>query len=186
MRKNKIAAAYANAIFHFAKAHGLVEEIGEQFGQLIQAWTDYPLLRKFFLSQAITREEKTAKLESIFAPSLHPAFRSVIRFMIRWNHIGILPLVYKSFSHLQDSYLNIHRVRIISSFPLDEQYYQRFQTLLSKVFTQNIILTPIVDPQILGGFIINSDSFHIDCSIKHELELLRKRFYLLLNMGVKN
>ncbi|MEW6379992.1 MAG: ATP synthase F1 subunit delta [bacterium] len=186
MRKQKAAAAYARALFQFAKARGLVEEIGEQFGQLMEVWNEHTLLRNFFLSQAITREVKAAKIESIFDKYLHPAFRSFIRLMIRWNHTGVLPFVYRNFSQLQDEYLNNQRVRVISPFPLDDRYYERFHALLTRVFTQNIILTPVVDPQILGGFIINSDTFHIDCSIKHELEIMRKRFCLLSNRGVKN
>ncbi|MEW5801138.1 MAG: ATP synthase F1 subunit delta [bacterium] len=186
MRKQKAVVAYAKALFQFAKAHEVVAEIGKQFDWLMEVWNNYPLLQRFFLSYAVFREEKEAKLESIFQKDMHPAFRSFFRFMVRRNHAGILPAVHKSFNQLQDDYFNRRRVKIISPFPLDDQYYQRFHTLLTGFFTQDVILTPVVDPEIIGGFIVNSDSFHIDCSIRHELEALRKYFCVLSNKGVKN
>jgi len=187
MRKQKAATAYAKALFQFARAHGLVEEIGKQFDWFMQAWNDYPLLQKFFLSYAVVREEKEAKIAAIFQNYTHPAFRSFFRFMVKRNHTRILPLIYKTFGQFQDDYFQRRRVRIISPFPLDDQYYQRFHALLTKYFTgQSIILTPVVEPDILGGFIVKSDSFHIDCSIKHELDALRKHCCLFSNEGVKN
>jgi len=154
----------------------VVEEIGKQFDALMQVWNNYPLLQRFILSHAVIREEKETRMEVIFQNYVQPEFRAFFRFIVRRNHAGILPSVYKSFSQLQDDYLNRRRVKIISPFPLDEQYYQRFHALLTRVFTQNIILTPVVDPGIIGAFIINSDSFQVDCSIRHELEALRKTF----------
>ena len=187
MRKQKAATAYAKALIQFARGHGLVEEIGKQFDWFMQVWNDYPLLQKFFLSPVVGRKEKEAEVTAIFRESMHPAFRSFFLFMVRRNHTGVLPLIYKSFGQLQDDYFKKSRVKIISPFPLDGQYQQRFHALLTRFFTgQSIILTPVVDPEILGGFIVKSDSFHIDCSIKHELDRLRKHFCLLSNEGVKN
>jgi len=187
MRKQKAAAAYAKALFQFARDHGLVEEIGKQFDWFMQLWNDYPVLQKFFLSHAVVREEKEAKITIIFQEVTHPAFLAFFRFMVKRNHARILPLIYKSFGEFQDDYFQRRRVKIISPFPLDDRYYQRFHALLTKYFTnQSIILSPVVEPEILGGFIIKSDSFHIDCSIKHELDALRKHFCLFSNEGVKN
>ena len=74
----------------------------------------------------------------------------------------------------------------LHEFPLENHHFQQFQTLLNQAFSQNLILTPEVDQELLGGFIISSEFFRIDCSIKHEMEILRKRFYLIPNGGVKN
>ena len=45
MKKAKLARAYAEALFKFAEAHKLVEEIGQQFEWFLQVWNDHKLLQ---------------------------------------------------------------------------------------------------------------------------------------------
>ena len=183
MKKPKTAGAYATALFQFAKAHKLVEEIGQQFEWFLQVWNSHKLLRDFFLCQALAKEEKEKKLETLFSGYLHPVFLIFLRAVMRRNHAASFPFIYQQFEELLDNYFNKHRVKIISPFPLDEGYYQQFYSLLTQFSSQNIILTPEINPEILGGFIISSNTFHIDCSIKRELKTLRKRFDLISNRG---
>ncbi len=186
MKKRKVAAAYANVLFQFTVTHKIMVEIGRQFEWFMQVWDNNKLLRDFFLCHSLTRGDKEKKLERIFSQHLHPVFLIFFRLLIRRHHCGIISFIFQNFEQLQDSYYNRHHVNLISPFPLEEKYFQQFHALLSQFISQNIILTPIVDPEILGGFIISSDTFRIDCSIKREMEIFRKRFFLISNGGVRN
>ena len=183
MKKPKLARAYAEALFQFAESHKLVEEIGQQFEWFLKVWNDHKLLRDFFLCQALAKEEKKKKLETLFSGYLHPAFLIFLRAVMHRHHAAFLPFIYQQFEGFLDTYFNKHRVKIISPFPLDEKYYKQFHSLLTQFSSQNIILTPEINPDILGGFIISSNMYHIDCSINRELKTLRKRFDSLSNGG---
>jgi F-type H+-transporting ATPase subunit delta len=183
VKKQKLGRAYADALFQFAEGHKLVEEIGQQFEWFLEVWNNHELLRDFFLCQALSKEEKKKKLETLFSGYLHPAFLIFLQAVMHRNHGAFLPTIYQQLEELLDNYCNKHRVKIISPFPLDEEYYQQVHSLLTQFSSQNIILTPEINPEILGGFIISSNMFHIDCSINRELKTLRKRFDLISNGG---
>lgn len=184
MKKPKTARAYAKALFLFAKNHSLIEEIGHQFNTFIELWQTHQLMREFFVCHNVTREEKQDKLEKLFGQLLHPAFIIFLRFLIRKNHCQTIPFIYQHYQEMLDDHLNKQRVQIISPFALNDSYYQKFETMLTTLFPKDtILLSPVVDPEILGGFIINSHTFRIDCSIKHELEMIRQRLAYFSNGG---
>lgn len=184
MKRPKVAMAYAKALFQFAKIHGLLEEISQQFEWFMKIWGNEQLLRDFFACHAIGKDEKISKLESLFNEYLHPAFLNFFRRIIRRGHCGTLPYMYQHFQKFLDRHYDKHYVQIISPFPIEDRYYHQFYHFLQQSLSQNIVLTPVIDPEVLGGFIISSDTFRIDCSIRHELEFLQRRFYSLADRGV--
>lgn len=67
------------------------------------------------------------------------------------------------------------RIRVITPFPLTEEQKAIIHEKLKRVVPEPFTLEEEIDPSLIGGIVILWGELLIDCSIKTQLERLRKR-----------
>lgn len=65
---------------------------------------------------------------------------------------------------------DIHEVKIISAFPLDERQRKSLSRKLKDALNKEIILKEEIDPRIVAGFVINIASLVLDGSLKNKIQ----------------
>jgi len=63
--------------------------------------------------------------------------------------------------------------KIISAMPLKDASITKIRELVDKQFSATLELTTDVEPEIMGGFILEVDNYRMDSSIRTELEHIR-------------
>jgi F-type H+-transporting ATPase subunit delta len=67
-------------------------------------------------------------------------------------------------------------VTITTAQPLSDTLKTKVMTMLTEQTRANIDLVQIVDPEIIGGFIIQMDDHYLDSSILSKINKLRQEF----------
>jgi F-type H+-transporting ATPase subunit delta len=72
----------------------------------------------------------------------------------------------------------ISQVRVISAAPLTPELLKGIQEKLeqSSIGFSNVEVITKIDPNLIGGFVIEYEGNVYDASIKHQLELMKKQF----------
>ena len=77
--------------------------------------------------------------------------------------------VYHNMSNLLECYLSVPELRPTTAVQLSAEVEQRMRRLVEERTQGNVEFTTEVDPAILGGFVLDYDTYRMDASVKSKL-----------------
>ena len=173
MDEGKISVRYAQALYALAEEKNLQKEIYLSMERLTQAFFQVPDLAHTLANPMHTRTEKLDLLITASACKPKSLLADFFGFVIDKGREEFM--VFMSMSY-QKIYREKERVvigKITSAIPLKDASITKIRQLVDKQFSASIELTTDVEPEIVGGFILEVDNYRMDSSIRTELEHIR-------------
>ena len=101
-----------------------------------------------------------------------------LAFLKRQRETRKLPAILRNLQRLTDEAEGVNRVRMTTSETLDER---SLETLTKKIKilleTEKIVLSQQIDPQVLGGVALQTDTELFDGTVRRKLRELRKSLF---------
>ena len=170
---NTITTPYAEAFLQVAESRKEVEEIVSQSKSILEIWSQSLDFRDAMSSPVLEVETKKEILEKIFANEVTPSFLNLLKLLADRQRIGILNSVLERLLELYREQRNIALATVTSATALnDDQQTEIMKTVQSVAGTDNLELDLKVDPDLIGGFIINVGSKVIDASLSGQVRRL--------------
>jgi len=170
---NTITTPYAEAFLQVAESRNEVDEVIEQAKSILDLWSSSSDFRHAMGSPVLEVESKKSALEKIFSKDLSPSFLNLLKLLADRNRIGLLDAVLERVLELFREQRNIALATVTSASELNEDQQTE---LLKKVQllagTDNLELNLKVDPDLIGGFIVNVGSKVIDASLSGQVRRL--------------
>lgn len=166
---------YAKALFKFASEHDNAEKVYEEMKCVISAFSSNPSLDKVMSNPYIVEEDKEKLLLSAVGSDPSDDYRRFVRLILehkRESFAYLMALAYREIYRVRN---NISQVKIQTAAQLPEREMDRLKNLVSSKFPDSKLeYTIAVNPDLIGGFVIDVDSARMDASVKGELEQLRQ------------
>ncbi len=123
------------------------------------------------ISNPLINSVKKAKVLKIISEKLNldRVFLGFILTLAKHNKIILINQVFKQFDKLIDKKNGLTEVLVTTANELEKNKAVQIETEISKKIGTNIKLKKKIDPQIIGGIIIQLGSYMIDNSIKTKL-----------------
>ena len=170
---NTITTPYAEAFLQVAESKNEVDEIVSQSKSILEVWSQSLDFRDAMSSPVLEIETKKSILEKIFANEVTPSFLNLLKLLADRQRIGILNSVLERLLELYREQRNIALATVTSATALnDDQQGEIMKTVQSVAGTDNLELDLKVDPNLIGGFIINVGSKVIDASLSGQVRRL--------------
>jgi F-type H+-transporting ATPase subunit delta len=169
----EIAEVYARSLFEVASEHETADELREQLGQFAEALDANRDLAVFFFSPYFSTQEKKDGLVKL----LDEADDTLVNFLELLIEKHRMPAIFRIRRHydsLWEQANQILPVQISTAVELDEGVAKELGQQIEKTTGQRIELTASVDPDILGGIVLQVGNSILDASIRNRLENLRK------------
>ncbi len=177
MSVTRIATRYAKSLMDLAVEQGKLEVVQTDMQTLHTASQnrDLFLLMK---SPIIHADKKIAVLDALFKGKLDPLTMLYLQLLVTKGREGYLPEISAEFASQYKVLNKITSVTVTSAAPLSEEVLNdlRKKLLASGVTSENLDVTTKVDPELIGGFVLEFDNKRYDTSIAHKLEVLKKQF----------
>jgi F-type H+-transporting ATPase subunit delta len=166
---------YARALFQLAREVSNAEGIGEELSQVVAAFEE-PRLRMLVLSPAI---EKRARLgiarEVVRVLGVSEIVGNLVALLAERDRLVILPDVARWYDQLLDDALGRARVTIRSAAPLrGSEKAELVELARGLTGRREVIASTDVDPELLGGVVLDIGGTIYDGSVKTQLERLSK------------
>jgi len=168
-----IARVYATALFGAAKDKGKLDVIREQLGQFADALADNRELQLFFFSPYFSSAEKREGLERAISEG-EPELVNFLELLIEKHRMPVLFRIRRQYDSLWDKENKRLGVTVTSAVELDPQIAERIGAEIEQQTGNRIELQSRVDPDILGGLVVQVGNMVLDTSIRNRLEKLRK------------
>jgi len=170
----EIADVYARALFEVGKERGVLDEVHAELGQFADALGDARDAAVFFFSPYFSTDEKKAGLHRMVIGA-DPAFMNFLEALIERHRMPAIFRIRSRFEEMWDVEKQLLPVEVTSAVQLDEAIVKRIGERIGEQTGTTIELTTVVNPDILGGIVLQVGNFVLDASIRNRLEQLRKQ-----------
>jgi F-type H+-transporting ATPase subunit delta len=184
-----VAKPYARALHDLAKERGQVDAIARDLGAITAFLREDRTARAFFTRPWVGAGAKRAvAVEIATRLGLSPLARDFVGLVARQGRAEHLDAIEAAYQGLVDQDLGRVRARVRTAVPLTEDERRALRRRLGQALSGqaaasrrdggrplDVVLEEVVDPQLLGGFVAEIDSFIVDGSLDGQLARLRER-----------
>jgi F-type H+-transporting ATPase subunit delta len=169
----EIARVYADALFGVAKEKGKLDAIRDQLGQFADALAENREMQLFFFSPYFSSAEKEDGLARAVAGA-EPELLNFLNLLLEKHRMPVLFRIRRKFDSLWAKENKRLGVTVTSAVELDPEIAKRIGSEIEEQTGNTVELESRVDPDILGGLVVQVGNMVLDTSIKNRLEKLRK------------
>lgn len=175
MANLRVASRYAKALLGLASERNelkAVETDLKHVGELISSSREFELLLE---SPVVKPDKKKAVLEAIFKDGISEVTFGFIKLLVAKGRENVIPGIVEEALFQLRVMNNIQAATVKTAVALDDDSKAKVLAEVAKLHDGEVELQEIVDPELLGGFILRMDDKEIDASIKRQLSTLRRK-----------
>jgi ATP synthase F1 delta subunit len=169
----EIARVYATALFGAAKDRGKLDAIRDQLGQFVEALEGSKDLRLFLFSPYFSSAEKIEGLKRSVTDA-EPELLNFFELLLEKGRMPVIFRIRRQYDALWDKENKRLGVTVTSAVELDPEIAKRIGAEIEEQTGNTVELSSRVDPDILGGLVLQVGNMVLDTSIRNRLEKLRK------------
>jgi len=172
----RISYRYANSLMQLADEKKIYSSVAKDADLIFSAFESSKELRLVMKSPVIKSSEKKNVLSKIFENKISKETESFLEFVVEKGREDIFFDIFKEFINLRNKKEGILRARIVSAVELDDSLKKKITSKLEKETEKIVQSNFTVDSKIIGGFVAELEDKVYDASVRHQLNLLRKKF----------
>ena len=170
---NEAVETYARALFDLASIKDAVDSADETLRSVVAALREHVELREALADAAVPPERKRAIITELFQDA--DASAAAVAGLIAENgDIALIDQVSVRFGEIAEGERGIVVARVTTAVPLDDELRVQLVETLSGQLGHPVALRESVDPEILGGIVINVAGKVIDGSVSARLDGARR------------
>jgi|SRR5690625_399767 len=176
MASIRVAERYSKSLLDLAVETGNVDQVYEDMLQFKGALKSRDLVN-LLKSPIIQRSKKLEIVQKLFDDKMQPLTLKFFEVVIRKDREEVLPDIAKVFFEQYYEYKGITVVKVTSAKKLDGSTLKNIEKKLLESGTtrSQVEFQTILDPDLLGGFVLEYDNKKYDVSVRNQLINLRKR-----------
>ncbi|HEY8303940.1 MAG TPA: ATP synthase F1 subunit delta [Solirubrobacteraceae bacterium] len=168
----ELAQVYGRSLFEVAREQGKLDLLREQLGQFADAVKDNRDLELFFFSPYFSTKEKQGGLEKVL-DGADERLLSFLGLLIENHRMPVIFRIRREYDRLWERENRLLPVVLTSAVELDEQTTNTLSEQIGERTGRTVTLTTRVEPDILGGIVVQVGNSILDASIRNRLEQLR-------------
>lgn len=166
-------AIYARALFDAAREHGKTTEVRDQLRELAAALVETPELEAFLTNPQLDPASKASLLEEISAGA-EPLLQNFLRLVAEKGRGGDLRAMADEYERLVDREQGRIVVELTTAFELSDGEATSIVSQIEQASGRTVEATRSVDPDLIGGLILQAGSLRVDASVRGRLQKLRR------------
>jgi len=173
MNDSKISVRYSKALFETALEKNILDKVNQDM-ILISEICKNPETKEFLHNPVIVPSKKSEILHKVFGDFVEKITLSLIDLAVKNGRESYIPAIARVFIHETLKYKGITESVLTTAVKVDTNIKKQITDMISEVFKTKVELEEVIDPEILGGFILRVDDNYIDASIKNKLRKIKK------------
>lgn len=176
MKEGLIPRRYAKALYKVALERNNDTRIYDLMQTLGQSFDANPQLQAVVANPFVGDAAKVELLETAAgATAADTTFTDFLKLTEQNGRIDFVRQIALAYEDIYRTARNIRLVRVVSAAPLDPAVEKRIRDIVAAhAHGATVDFSSAVDPNLIGGFIVNIDNERLDASLKSEFEHLRR------------
>ena len=173
MASTRAAIRYAKAILDLANSKGVAEAVNNDM-KLIASTIESNLELSTFIQNPTTKVEvKESALLEVFA-SVNGVTKGLFHLLFENKRFEILEGIASEYKKLFDESNGVEVAKVTTAIPMDAALEAKVLAKVSTLSDKKITIENIVDPSIIGGFILRIGDQQYNASVANRLQVLKR------------
>lgn len=178
MLTSKVAKRYAQGLLDFTQESGNTATIFAEMKDVVKIMKDSKELKNFFASPIIDAKKKIAVATEVFV-NFSPVAQNLITLVIKQGRESHLQGIAQEYINKVEDLQGVQRITLTVATELSKANTDEIiksTTLIDH--SRNYDLKVVINPEIIGGYILRVGDQQVDASVKTKLSLVKKEFQL--------
>lgn len=177
MQNTRVASRYAKSLLDLAIEKGQLEQVYADMLYLQQLNKASREFLSLLRSPVVKADAKIKAINAVTKGKISDLTIAFTTLLINKTREADLPEVITSFVQQYKRKKNINIVKLTTAVPVSEEVKKQMVEQVMKTSNlQNIELEATVDPNIIGGFVLQAGDKLIDASIAYDLKNVSRQF----------
>ena len=178
MLTSKVARRYAQGLLDFTQESGNTSSVFAEMKDIVKIMTESKELRNFFASPIIDAKKKIGAADQIFT-QFSAISKNLITLVIKQGRESHLQDIAQEFINKVEDLQGVQRAVLTVASELSSKNTEEIIKASSLIdFSKNYDLKTVVNPDIIGGYILRVGDQQVDASVKTQLAQVKKEFQL--------
>lgn len=173
MKGTRAAQRYAKAILDLAVDRKVSEEVYRDMESISKTIIASDELQSVLASPVIKDQLKRNALNEIFK-DVHTITTGAFDILLNNNRINILKYVAQQYIYFYNERHNIQLAKVTTALPLDAALEASIQKKIRELTGNSAKIENVVDPGIIGGFILRIGDLQYNASVAQSFANLRR------------
>lgn len=170
MSNSRIASRYAKPILELAEEKKVLESVKEDMTSFVNICVESKDFSLMLKSPIIPHLKKAQILNELFKGKMNDLTLQAFSLITRKNRENLLSEIAEEFLHLYNVNKGLQEVKVTSSTKLSAEQKAEFEKLARKITGKTPLLEEVVDPEIIGGYLLKVEDRQIDQSVSGQLK----------------
>ena len=170
--QSRAAIRYAKAMYDIANEENSINEVYKEMNFINELNSGSLDFKNLLSNSQINFQDKKKLILSLIKQS-NDLTEKLIDLLIHNKRVKIIGDIASSFIQLYNKHNNIKEATIITASPINNELESKILSMINIKDAKSVNLTNVVNPNIIGGFIIRFDGKEYNASVKQNLNNLK-------------
>ncbi len=164
-----ISVRYARALLKSAIDQKLDDQVYHEMQTLAKSYIDVPALRQTIDNPMLSKEVKQILLTTASGQLASQLTQSFIALVLKEDRENMIQFMANSYVTLYRKQKNVIRGKLTTAARVSAQTEQKMRQMVESKTQGTVEFETEVNPDIIGGFILEYDTYRMDASVKSKL-----------------
>jgi F-type H+-transporting ATPase subunit delta len=165
---------YANALFEAARDQGKLDAVREQLQQVVEAEAQVPELRELLRNPQLDPRARAAAIEDVLGDA-EELLRNFLLVLADKGRTGQLEEIARELERLIARHEGIVHAELTTAVELSDEDARKLLDQIEQASGRKVEAKRSVDPDLIGGIVLQVGSHRLDASVRGRLERLRRQ-----------
>lgn len=175
MNTGVISVRYARALLKSADQQAVKDAVYVDMQNIAQNYLDVRQLRTAIDNPMLPKEKKEEILIAACGATPSEQTKKFIKLVLQEGRENLMQFMANSFVTLYRQEKNMVSGRLITAVPVSEDIQTKMKQMVEKRTKANVEFETEVNPDIIGGFILEYDTYRMDVSVQSQLRTILKQ-----------
>ena len=173
MASTRAAIRYAKAILDLANSKGVAEAVNNDMKLIASAIESNEELSTFIQNPTTKVEVKESALLEVFA-NVNGVTKGLFHLLFENKRFEILAAIAAEYTKVYDESNGVEVAKVTTAIPMDAALEAKVLAKITTLSDKKITIENVVDPSIIGGFILRIGDKQYNASVANRLQVLKR------------
>jgi F-type H+-transporting ATPase subunit delta len=164
---------YATALFEAARDQDRLGPVRDELAQIVEAEAEVPELRELLRNPQLDPRARASAIEDLLSGG-EELLRNFLLVLADKGRTGSLEEIAREFERLIAEHEGIVHAELTTAVELSDEEAQKLLRQIEQASGRKVEATRSVDPDLIGGIVLQVGSHRLDASVRGRLERLRR------------
>ena len=164
-----ISVRYARALLKSATDAKIEADVYKEMQTLAKSYTEVPQLRQTIDNPMLSKDTKQQLLLTAVGEKPCELTKAFISLVLKEDRENVMQFIANSYVTLYRQQKNVIRGRLITAAAVSPATEQKMRQMVECKTNGTVEFETEVNPDIIGGFILEYDTYRMDASVKSKL-----------------